>query len=175
MRSLKKYVWLLILLIVPVAWAAVSVDFDHEAAFTRFKTYAWIEGTPANPIAQKRIEAAVDGELAEKGYERADGDADFYVVTHAARSTQTQVDINNYGYHDRYPSRGWGGGMSTGTATVREIPMGTILVDILDGESRELIWRGTASAALSYKDKKNEKKLYKVMGKMFKKFPPEAK
>ena len=65
--------------------------------------------------------------------------------------------------------------MSTGTATVREIPMGTILVDILDAESRELIWRGTATAAISTKAEKNEKKLNKLVGKMFKKFPPEPK
>ncbi|MEE9227024.1 MAG: DUF4136 domain-containing protein [Acidobacteriota bacterium] len=175
MKSFKNCVWLLCLLIVPAAWATVSVDFDHQAEFSRFQTYSWMAGTPANPIAQKRFEAAVNRELAEKGYEMVDGDADFYVVTHAARSTRTQVDINSYGYYDRYPSRGWGGGMSTGTATVREIPMGTILVDILDAESRELIWRGTATAAISTKAEKNEKKLNKLVGKMFKKFPPEPK
>ena len=78
--------------------AGVSVDYDRSADFPRFKTFAFKEGTPAdNPFVQERIEAAIRRELEAKGLSMIDGDADLNVVTHAAVTTQTRVDVSGYG------------------------------------------------------------------------------
>jgi len=53
--------------------------------------------------------------------------------------------------------------------------VGTIVVDIFDTPSKKLIWRGQATDVLSDKPEKNEKKLEKSVGEMFKHFPPKAK
>lgn len=49
------------------------------------------------------------------------------------------------------------------------------MVDIFDGHSKKLIWRGTVSNALSGKPEQNEKKLQKSVQDLFKNFPPKPK
>lgn len=61
------------------------------------------------------------------------------------------------------------------TTTVENTPVGTLLVDVFDGHSKKLVWRGVASEALSSKPEKNEKKLEKDVEEMFKKFPPQPR
>jgi Domain of unknown function (DUF4136) len=50
-----------------------------------------------------------------------------------------------------------------------------LTVDIFDGNSKQLIWRGQSSDTLSSKPEKNDKKMEKAVGDMFKKFPPPPK
>ena len=61
------------------------------------------------------------------------------------------------------------------TTTVENIPIGTLVVDMFDTPTKKLIWRGTATDALSDKPEKNEKKLEKAVEEMFKHFPPKPK
>jgi hypothetical protein len=48
-------------------------------------------------------------------------------------------------------------------------------VDIFDGRTQKLVWRGSGTEALSGKPEKNEKKLEKTLEEMFKHFPPASK
>ena len=65
--------------------------------------------------------------------------------------------------------------MGTATSTLIPEKVGNLMVDIFDGATKQLIWRGTASEVLSSKPDKNEKKMEESVDKMFKKFPPESK
>jgi hypothetical protein len=47
-------------------------------------------------------------------------------------------------------------------------------VDLYDGSSKKLVWRGSASDTLSDKADKNTKNLDKAVQKMFQHFPPSA-
>ena len=72
--------------------------------------------------------------------------------------------------------RGWGaGGMGMSWTTQENTPEGTLVVDIFDGRTKHLIWRGEDTASLSGKPDKNIDKLAKRVDDMFKKFPPAAK
>jgi hypothetical protein len=46
-----------------------------------------------------------------------------------------------------------------GRHDVENTPVGTLVVDVFDGQNKKLIWRGTATDVLSDKPEKNEKKL----------------
>jgi hypothetical protein len=50
--------------------------------------------------------------------------------------------------------------------------VGTLIVTIFDGNSKQLIWKGTSNSDLSGNAEKNTKKLDKDVQKMFQKFPP---
>jgi len=50
--------------------------------------------------------------------------------------------------------------------------VGTLLVDIFDAKTKNLIWRGIAQDELSNKTEKNIKKVAKATDKLFKDFPP---
>ncbi len=53
--------------------------------------------------------------------------------------------------------------------------MGTLVVDMFDAKTKNLVFRGIAEDELSDNPEKNKKKLEKASTKMFKEFPPMAK
>ncbi|MGH9363713.1 MAG: DUF4136 domain-containing protein, partial [Thermoanaerobaculia bacterium] len=69
---------------------------------------------------------------------------DLWVAVHARLSQQTQVTSHNTGYGYGYR---WRGGVST--ATVEQIPVGSLIVDLADAKQKELVWRGMASDTLN--------------------------
>ena len=155
--------------VLPVA-AKVEVDYDRDVDFSGIKTYAWMTGTEAeNPLYHKRIVAAIDQHMAEKGMQLVEGDADIYILYHASLSTERVVDIDDFGYW----GRGRWGGMGSTTVDVYDIQIGTLIVDILAGADRDLAWRGMGDDSFTSNAKKNEKKINKIVGKMFREFPPE--
>jgi len=48
------------------------------------------------------------------------------------------------------------------------------IIDLYDGKTKQLIWRGSTESVLSDKADKNEKNLDKGVAKMFKNLPPGA-
>jgi len=159
----------------------VKVDFDKSANFDAIKTFAVKIGTSwNNQISEKRVVDEITQTLTEKGWKSAPEDkADAIVVLHGA--TEKQKSLNTFysgmGGYGGYGWRGWGGGMGTGTATTTESEylVGTLVVDIFDAKTKQLMFRGTAQDELSDKPEKNVKKLNKASDKMFKDFPPGSK
>jgi hypothetical protein len=58
---------------------------------------------------------------------------------------------------------------------VNEYTVGTLVVDMFDAKSKNLVFRGTAEDEISDNAEKNKKRLEKAATKMFKNFPPAAK
>ena len=158
----------------------VKTDFDKNANFAAIKTFAIKIGTSwNNQISEKRITDEITQTLTEKGWKVTDANPDAVVVLHGA--TEKQKSLNTFysgmGGYGGYGWRGWGGGMGTGTATTTtsEYLVGTLVVDIFDAKTKQLMFRGTASDEISDKPEKNIKKVEKASAKMFKDFPPESK
>ena len=152
----------------------VKTDFDKNANFGAIKTFAAKIGTSwNNPIGEKRVMDEITQALTEKGWTKAEPDkADALVVLHGA--TETQKTLNTFYSGGGYGGYGWRGGTGMGTATTTESEyiVGTLVVDIFDAKTKQLMFRGTAQDELSDKPEKNVKKLAKASDKMFKDFPP---
>jgi hypothetical protein len=148
----------------------VSVDFDPSANFAGIKTFALkVETSWGNPLSERRVTDEIRAALQAKGWTEApEATADALVVLHGATSTKKNLNT--------FYSGGWGGyrwgGMGTTTTSVSEYKVGTLVTDIFDARSKQLIWRGTAQDELSDKPEKNVKKLAKAGDKLFKDFPP---
>jgi hypothetical protein len=164
----------LFLVMVGAAFAQnVKTDFDHQANFSQYKTYSWQEIKPANSLWDSRIKSAVDSQLTAKGWTQVDSGGDVAVV--AIKTTQTQRTLQTFydGFGGGWRWRGFGG-MGQSTTTEQDYKVGTLVVDLYDEKTKQLIWRGSAQDTLSDKAANNEKKLNKGVAKMFKKFPPES-
>jgi hypothetical protein len=160
-------------LIVIPAYAKVSTDFDANANFSQYHTYAWGEGTPArNPLIAQRIVEGIEQRLAAKGLQKVDSAdaADLVVVYQTATDTRTDINTYNTGRWG-----GWGWGMGTTQTTVRQIPVGQLIVDMADVKAKKFVWRGTASGTISDNPDKVTKLLNKSLDKMFKDYPPPPK
>jgi hypothetical protein len=66
-------------------------------------------------------------------------------------------------------------GDGVATTTVDYSQVGTLVVDVFDTATKKLIWRATATDAVSDNPDKNEMKLEKAVEEMFSHFPPKSK
>lgn len=150
----------------------VNIDYDQEADFSAYKTFAWIPQRKGiavrNPLADKRIKKAVSDELIAKGYVGDTSGPDLLLVYHAGMRNKVDVASWGYGYgrYWRYP---------VGGVSVYQYTEGTLVLDIVDAQKKELVWRGVAQKALSETSsvEKREENLKKVVAKLLKNFPPQ--
>jgi len=172
----------LIALLVPAAAMAqkVSYDFDKSANFASFKTYAHKDGTKVGqPLIDERIVAAIDEQMAAKGFTKSETNPDVFVVYHVAFDKQKDISTYSSGYGGGYGPYGWGwgGGMSTTTTQVRDIVVGTLVLDMADAKKSQLAWRGMAVKEVKTQasPEKRDKSINETMKKIFKNYPPKQK
>jgi hypothetical protein len=158
-----------------------SADYDQSTDFSKYRTYAWKDVEPMqNQLAEARIKAAVDRALASKGLRNVESDSDLWVVPHARLSKETQISTYNSGWgYGGWGGYGWGargGGMGMSTSTVNEIPVGNLIIDLVDASKKQMVWRGQASKTLdpSASPETKQKNVDEAVQKMFAGYPPGA-
>lgn len=166
------------LIVAPALWlgaaavlAEVAVDRDPAVDFTGYRTFAWRGGTPASdPLLEKRFRVAVERELVAKGLKEVRDAPDLLVVTHAAVEAGRGIELGDYPYWQAY--RGWRRAVEAGGET-RELAAGTVIVDLLDGHTEALVWRGVGTEIAAKTPVKRDEKLGEAAAKMFRRFPPK--
>lgn len=148
----------------------VKVDYDHGTNFNQVKTYSWSKVKTANSIWDDRVKDAIDKQLAAKGWTQVSSGGDVALVAVEKTSVQQQYDT----FYDGFGGWRWRGGIGDATTTVDNYKVGTLIVSMFEGNSKQLIWRGTSSSDLSGNPEKNTKKLHEDVQKMFKEFPPRT-
>jgi len=151
----------------------VKTDFDRNANFGQYKTYSWEQVKTKDALDVDRIKAAVNAALAAKGWTQVDSGGDVSII--AMEMTHNQQTLNTF-YDGFGGGWGWrrfgGGGLGEATTTTETYKVGTVVVDLFDTKTKQLIWRGSSSETLSNNSDKNIKNLDKGVDKMFKNFPP---
>ena len=156
-----------------------QIQWNNKYNFQDVKTFAW-QLTPetslaqSNPFMDSLIKNTLKAELATSGLTEVESNPDVYVNYHASTSTDVQLRSDSYGYgFGAYGMGTWGGyyGMSAGpvstTTRVVEYTMGTLVVDIWDAATKELVWRGEVTDSLSDSNvEKNQKTVVKAIGKL---------
>ncbi len=159
---------LLLLCGIVEASGSVSVRSQDGVDFAAFQTFAWMEGTPARrPDAQRRIIGAVERELQSAGLFAVEDTPDLYVMTHALVDRQTIEQLADPTYWE----------FITGVRSVDayDLQSGTLVIDLVDASSGQVIWRAVSSGSVSGPLNKNLKKLDKLIRKMLKRFPPDRR
>jgi hypothetical protein len=155
-----------------------KTDYDRNANFGQYKTYFWANVKTQDPLLVERIKSAVNSALAAKGWSQVESVGDVSIV--AIAMTRDQQTLNTF-YDNFGGGWGWrrfggggfgGGGFGESTTTTQTYKVGTLVVDLFDTKTKQLIWRGAASDTLSNNSDKNIKNLDKGVDKMFKHFPP---
>jgi len=172
------------LLLVPALAAAqkTTFDFDKNEDFTKFKTYAMKDGTPVGqPLIDERIVNAIDDQMKAKGFTNSDANPDVFVVYHTTFDKQKDISTFSSGYAGGYGPYGWGwgGGMGMGTTStqVRDILVGTLVIDMADAQAKKVVWRGMGTKEIdtNAKPDKRDKSINKAVEKIFKNYPPKKK
>ena len=164
----------------------VSYDYNKSANFASFKTYAQKDGTKVGqPLIDDRIVAAIDTELAAKGLKKVESDPDVVVVYHVAFDQEKDISTYSSGYGGGYGPYGYGwgggwGGMGTTSTQVRDILIGTLVIDIIDakqGGKGQMAWRGMGVKEVNTQanPEKRDKSINSAVEKIFKNYPPKVK
>ena len=154
----------------------VKTDYDRGASFAQYKTYSWQHVKTKDPLDVDRIKTAVNAVLTAKGWTQVDSGGDVSIV--AMEITTNQQTLNTF-YDGFGGGWGWrrfgGGGFGEATTTTDTYKVGTVVVDLFDTKTKQLVWRGSSSDALSNNSDKNIKNLDKGVQKMFQHFPPQPR
>jgi len=134
----------------------VSSDFDPEVDFSKYGSYAWLprpdptkdpEASRRDGLLIQRIERAVDASLTTKGMRRVEPEAgpSLLVTEHISVEQKLRVNTTNYGYG--YGRWGYYGGGYTDTY-VDQYEEGTLILDFIDAQTKQLVWRGSVQSRL---------------------------
>lgn len=152
--------------------AGVSVNHARGVDFSQYRTFSWVQEEMAgDPVVHELVKKSVTHQLITAGLERLDQRGELLVRARVVEQENEVLDVDILDVTDR-----WGDEATALKPTgeyMREIGVGTLVVDLLDGHSKLQVWRGMAEAvSRPQAGEKSEKRLDRVIGKMFKGFPP---
>lgn len=152
----------------------VYSDADPDYDLKAYKTFDWGQKVDIesgknplhyNELNDKRIKSAVQEQLQWQGYTLTNTDPDLIIHYHIIVDDQSVVTTEPFGY--RYGPY-W---MQTQT-NIYAYREGTLILDLMDKKTNNLIWRGWAVTAIDgVNPEKVDKLIRTAVKKIFKKFP----
>jgi len=161
---------LLLLTAVTLTAQDVRYNFMPKTDFSRYRTYKWVKIGNAHPdqIMDAEIKQSVDSQLAAKGMTKTDSDkADLYIGYQTAVDQEIQWDA--------WGTRSFGSGMGSWTSST--ISIGTLVLDMYDPATKQLVWTGQATKTIDpgSNPEKNLKNVNNAIAKLLKNYPPKQK
>src|SRR6185369_12489394 len=117
----------------------VNTDYDHNADFSKYKTYSWAKVETSDSIWDSRVKDDIDKEMQAKGLTKVPSGGDISLVAIGTTKEKPQLETYYDGGMGGWGWRGFGGGMST--TTVQNYKEGTLVVDMFDANTKKLLWR----------------------------------
>ncbi len=164
------------LLLIATACASApktKVGWDQNVTFSGYHTWAWRpDGSINDPTWARRCQDVLSDQLQTDGLKQValDQNPDLWAVMHVRLSAETVVTPfdPNWGY-------AWGAWAPVDDYET-EIPIGTIIIDLVDVKLKHIVWRGRAKDAIDagQSNEAREEKLRSVLAQLFAGFPPAA-
>ncbi len=165
----------------------VRNDYDVDYDFSKLKNYAWQALEIKNPLmhnalVEERVHEAVDYELMQKEFKETDLEkVDFFVAYHYLARDLTDAEKkqinsafapgNPTGYDNVFENVGFG----IPVAIRADQQIETLAIDIIDANSKKLIWRGYGNQKLlDSGPKKTMANFAKAARAILKNFPPSG-
>jgi len=182
MKKLLKFTPILVLAILLSSCSSVRVaaDYDREANFDQYKTFAFfkpgIDKAEISDIDKRRILRAIEAELMAKGMTKSEN-PDMLVSIFTKSNQRVDVYNNAWGYGawgwGGYNRWGWGWNPGWGRSNVSTSTEGMLFIDFIDTGKKELIWQGSGTGYLVTNNvEKKEARIKEFVAKTLEQFPP---
>ena len=188
---MKKIKWialpaLLVLFLSSCSSVRVLSDYDKEANFNGYKTYAFyktgIDKAQISDLDKKRILKAIENEMATRGFSKSK-DPDILISIFTKEREQVDVYNNNWGWGGGFGwgfgwgwnpwlwGTGWGGAWGPNVSTRTE---GSLYIDLIDTRDKELVWQGRGEGTLNRTKniEKKEEQIQKFVSEILSEYPP---
>ncbi len=179
MKLLKMTIVILLLAVVTTSCNSVRVasDYDQKANFAQYNSYAFfkpgIDKADISDLDKKRILRAIEDEMAAKGFTKSE-DPDVLVSIFTKTKENINIYQNNmmgYGYGWGWHPWFWGAGQNT----VNRTSEGTLYIDLIDADQKELVWQGMGTAALASDVDRKQKRINQIVGEILQEYPPKTR
>jgi hypothetical protein len=139
--------------VVPYPQSDVKVDWVRGTDFSKCKTYAWGTARQTTPDPKHTIEGAIDAALQAKGLQKVDMDANPSLIVAFSAGNKPVYSIQGY----------------LKNSIVKQ---GTLVVQLVDPQSKQSVWWGIAEDTLTDNADKYVALIQRTISKMFEKYPP---
>jgi len=177
-NNLLKIIPVLALVLVVTSCTSVRVatDYDKNANFSNYKTFAFfktgIDKVEISDLDKRRILRAIESELLAKGFTKSEN-PDLLVSLFTKSNQRVDVYNNYWGYG----AWGWGGygpgwGWGWNQPNISTSTEGTLYIDLIDANKKELVWQGMGTGYLTRNVDKKEERIKEFVSEIMKKYPP---
>ena len=163
---------------------SVRSDYDKSADFGRYRTFGFIDqpGGPGDSksLVMQTLEAAATREMVARGYTPATDNPDLLINFNGKLEDRTDVQSvpgpmygPTWGYGGWYgaPYGGWGVAAST-QVTTRHYQVGTLVMDIVDRERRQVVFQAGIERTITKEMQQNrDKALNQAVTRLFSAYP----
>lgn len=173
-----KYIFMITLIFTIIKCSSISVSTDYDPAknFENSKTFAVykdeVKGSELEkaPLIKTRVLNAIVRTMTSKGFsevelEKAD------LVVHSFAGTKEKINVTDWGYsYSGY----WKGYPYGRNIDVNQYTEATLVIDLVEGKTNELIWRGVGTGVLlkSYSPEEKTDAIDKAVKKILDEYPP---
>jgi hypothetical protein len=159
----------------------IRADYDKSADFGKYRTYGFVAqaGTDSGDfrsLSTQLLQNAAARQMEQRGYTRGDNPD---LVINFTGQLEEKVDVQStpapyygpgWGYGGWYgaPYGGWGGT----EVTTRRYNVGTLVVDVVDREKRQVVFQGAISGVVTKEMQQNrEASINRAVEGIFMKYP----
>ncbi|UMB55368.1 DUF4136 domain-containing protein [Lutibacter sp. A64] len=173
MKAIKFLPLVLLFLVASCSSVKVTSDYDTSTDFSKYKTFAFykkgIDKVEISDLDKRRILKAIESELLAKGFTKSEN-PDILVNIFTKARQKVDVYSNNsmhIGWHPWYYGPNYGMHISKYTE-------GTLFVDLIDADKKELVWQGIGSGGLTTSGDvaKKEARIKEFLAEIMAKYPP---
>lgn len=159
----------------------IQADYDKSADFGKYRTYGFVgqAGTDTGDfrsLATQMLQNAAARQMEQRGYTRAETPD---LVINFTGKLEEKVDVEStpapyygpgWGYRGWYgaPYGGWGGT----EVTTRRYNVGTLIIDVVDRDKRQVVFQGGISGVVTKEMQQNrEASINRAVEGVFSKYP----
>jgi len=181
MKLLRLSIIVMLVTLTSCSSLKVTTDYDTKANFGEYKTFAFykkgIDKSDISDLDKKRILRAIESELLSRGFAKSNN-PDMLISIFTKSRERVNVTNNNFGWGWGWGWGGWGfnpWGFGANNMNVRQYTEGTLFIDFIDKEKKELFWQGVGTGVLKMKNpKKKEERIREFVKEILSQYPPEV-
>ncbi|NIK93138.1 DUF4136 domain-containing protein [Mangrovimonas sp. CR14] len=154
----------------------VATDYDKNANFDNYKSFAFykpgIDKAEISDLDKRRILRAIETEMLAKGFTKSETpDLLISIFT----KSREQVNVYNNGWGPYGYGWGWSPYYWNSYSSVSTSTEGTLYVDLIDAQRKELVWQGVGSGYLTQNMDKKIERISEFVHEILMQYPPGQK
>ena len=178
MKKIYLFYFIVSLIISSCSSIHVAADYDRSVNFSSYKSFSFfqegIKKVKISDLDKRRILRAVESEMLAKGFVKSET-PDLLVNIFTKERQEVNVYNQNFGMYGWGMNWGWGWGpmMGWNQTSVSNSSSGTLYIDLIDANKKELVWQGIGEGYLNGRMDKKEARIVEFVAAVLEKYPPQ--